>query len=397
MRQEETELLFEYLRRILYERETPMLDERAVSAECSELAKGLNLLHVWLRESADFADSIAMGKLQANEPSKENPLCDSLKMLRSNLAHLSWQTKQVAGGDYSQKVAMLGDFSEAFNTMTEQLKQREEALFQHNALLSCIMDNIEEAVVVLAKKTGEVLYGNKAFLHLITGDVLSAERICAILEEYKEDAPKYSWEKQLELENRNVYLQIVSIQIDWLGQNARVYLLRDITKQKEREIVIEKEANSDVMTGLYNRRFCMKKLDELAGKKIPFSICFADLDALKAVNDNYGHDAGDEYIQLTAGLLKRFFRREDILCRIGGDEFIIIMPGCPKKYLELRMGQVRSKLLEVAQEYEYAMSISYGTAAYDGGDGDVEEILEEADRRMYAFKKKIAGEGKTEN
>lgn len=388
MRREETEILFEYLRRILYERETPMLDERAVSAECSELVKGMNLLQVWLRENADFADSIAMGKLQANEPSKENPLCDSLKMIRSNLAHLSWQTKQVAGGDYSQKVAMMGDFSEAFNTMTEQLKQREEALFQHNALLSCITDNIEEAVVVLAKKTGDVLYGNKAFLNLITGDVLSTEGIRAILEEYKEDTPRYSWEKQLELEGRNVYLQIVSIQIDWLGQNARVYLLRDITEQKEREIIIEKEANSDVMTGLYNRRFCMKKLDELAGKKIPFSICFIDLDGLKAVNDNYGHDAGDEYIQVAAGLLKKFFRREDILCRIGGDEFIIIMPRCPQKYLETRMEQVRSQLFKMAKEYEYVMGISYGTSGYDGGDRNVEEILEEADTRMYAFKQK---------
>ena len=164
MKQNDADIIFAYLKSILFERNASMLSEQDVTTEFTKVVQGMNLLHEWLNELSGFAEDIALGNLNGKMPARANPLCDSLKMLRSNFSHLVWQTKQVANGDYSQKVAMLGEFSDAFNQMTEQLKQRELALREQNALLSCITDNIGEYVVVFDEETKEVLYENKSWV-----------------------------------------------------------------------------------------------------------------------------------------------------------------------------------------------------------------------------------------
>lgn len=80
------------------------------------------------RRRSKSSAALSVGDLSRGYPSYNNPLCDNLKSIQSNLNHLTWQAKQVAKGDYSQTVSYLGDFSQAFNTMTAQLREREEAL-----------------------------------------------------------------------------------------------------------------------------------------------------------------------------------------------------------------------------------------------------------------------------
>ena len=80
------------------------------------------------RRRSKSSAALSVGDLSRGYPSYNNPLCDNLKNIQSNLNHLTWQAKQVAKGDYSQTVSYLGDFSQAFNTMTAQLREREEVL-----------------------------------------------------------------------------------------------------------------------------------------------------------------------------------------------------------------------------------------------------------------------------
>ena len=75
-----------------------------------------------------YSAELSQGNLSIEAPGRDNFLCENLKNIHANLNHLTWQAKQVAKGDYSQSVSYLGEFSEAFNTMTKQLKEREEEL-----------------------------------------------------------------------------------------------------------------------------------------------------------------------------------------------------------------------------------------------------------------------------
>ena len=352
----------------------------------------MNLHHDWLNEVSNFIEDIALGNLNRKMPARANPLCDSLKMLHSNFSYLIWQMKQVATGDYTQKVAMMGEFSEAFNLMIEQLKQRESALQEQNDLLSCITDNIGEYVIVFDEETKEVLYENISWMDTTMREPELVDILFHYLEEANEDTSIRSKNFNFispSISDRILHYHLNSFFIDWQGRSSIAYLLRDVTEQKEWESSIEYVANSDPLTGLYNRRYCMDVLDSYVKNKKTFSLCFADLDKLKYVNDTFGHAIGDEYILTTVSVLRNHFRKEDLICRIGGDEFVIIMQDDSNKYMEMRMKQVRLRMAQLSLEdsRDFKMSISYGIYDCDtDNELSAEEILEKADERMYIFK-----------
>ena len=121
-------LLFEYLRSILYDSKVKPLDLEALDEPYHKLGMGLQYLEQAVREMKAYSAALSTGNLNDCYPSRTNPLCENLKNIQANLNHLTWQAKQVAKGDYSQTVSYLGEFSEAFNTMTAQLREREQAL-----------------------------------------------------------------------------------------------------------------------------------------------------------------------------------------------------------------------------------------------------------------------------
>lgn len=392
MKPTDADILCQYVRDILVENSVPLLSEKELPPEYGKFVQELNKLHIWLKEMSGFAEDIAKGRLNGRVPSEDNPFSEPLKLLRSNLSHLVWQTKQVASGDYSQKVAMFGEFSEAFNTMTEQLRQRENALLEQNTLLSYITDNIGELVIVIDDETNEVLYENRALIDLTIKEPSVAEILYRDMEKYKviEDCRSRDMNiSVLSCPGQTICYHMDSFNIDWQGRQAMAHLLRNITEQRAWETSIEYAANSDQMTGLYNRRYCMKILENYVAENIRFSVCFADLDRLKYVNDNYGHAYGDEYIKVAAKLLKERFRDEDVVCRFGGDEFVVLVKGCDDRCMDIRMEQVRELLVQYASENkrEYRMSISYGIINCDGNNRlSAEEILNESDEKMYHFK-----------
>ena len=128
MEDKNCELLFEYLRSILYDSTVKPLDLGALDEPYKKLGMGLEFLDHAVQEMKDYSEALSRGKLSAKVPDRDNFLCENLKNMHSNLNHLTWQAKQVAKGDYSQTVSYLGEFSEAFNTMTEQLRERARSL-----------------------------------------------------------------------------------------------------------------------------------------------------------------------------------------------------------------------------------------------------------------------------
>lgn len=128
MEEKNCEILFEYLRDIIYDSENAKLDLEQLDEPFLKLGMGLQYLDKAVKEMKHYSAEISKGNLSIEAPGRDNFLCENLKNIHANLNHLTWQAKQVAKGDYSQSVSYLGEFSEAFNTMTKQLKEREEEL-----------------------------------------------------------------------------------------------------------------------------------------------------------------------------------------------------------------------------------------------------------------------------
>lgn len=156
-------------------------------------------------------------------------------------------------------------------------------------------------------------------------------------------------------------------------------------------------ATYDEMTGVYNRRVgfdileeCIKSSNE---SDIPFSIVYIDIDGLKKVNDNFGHQIGDQLINDTVQVIQKVGTRTKYIVRIGGDEFLIILKNSDKIEAEVFEEQVRRAMVRFNESSDriYSLSFSYGSVQYEQGIS-LETLLEMADKLMYEKKQQVKKE-----
>ncbi|MBJ6727211.1 diguanylate cyclase domain-containing protein [Geomesophilobacter sediminis] len=143
----------------------------------------------------------------------------------------------------------------------------------------------------------------------------------------------------------------------------------------------------DPLTGLYNRMFFDEELLRLGmGREFPVSIISADVDGLKTVNDTLGHDAGDQLIRIAAEILTDSFRAEDVVARIGGDEFVILLPNADSAVAHEVLKRLAERVSEANQrDLPYCVSLSFG-AATAHCKTELSPALRESDRLMYQNK-----------
>ncbi|MDR3541943.1 MAG: diguanylate cyclase [Desulfosporosinus sp.] len=170
----------------------------------------------------------------------------------------------------------------------------------------------------------------------------------------------------------------------------RIKIERELKNQHEK---LESYAYTDQMTGVSNRRTGLmileKELAWVCRRDTPFSICFIDVDELKIVNDTYGHAEGDCLIIFIASTIKLLVREIDAVSRMGGDEFLIIFPGCNETDAEKVVKRICDKLEEYNKKEvkPFKCSFSYGIIEITSdSELNANEVIKAADKKMYQNK-----------
>lgn len=166
--------------------------------------------------------------------------------------------------------------------------------------------------------------------------------------------------------------------------------LADKLEKKTREVSdIKSKSYQDVLTGLWNRAYTENAVNEMISQKKKGALFMLDMDNFKAVNDNYGHIAGDETLKIFAGTLKKFAGEGDILCRIGGDEFMIFVKGVTEKSeLSSRAADIISDFQKkfAALSFEIECSVSIGIAQTPEDGLEFNKLYNSADKALYYVK-----------
>jgi len=174
----------------------------------------------------------------------------------------------------------------------------------------------------------------------------------------------------------------------YFGRKAVVAVARDISAPKQTEEDLIYLSTHDTLTGLYNRGFFVEEMGRLErGRLFPISIVMADIDGLKKVNDQRGHAAGDALIKSIAQVLTDSFRAGDVVARIGGDEFAVLLPGSDATAAEDSIRRVRQAIQEYnATLPETPISLSLGLSTAEEA-SSLADVLKEADKIMYSEKR----------
>ncbi len=165
----------------------------------------------------------------------------------------------------------------------------------------------------------------------------------------------------------------------------------DIIKEIEE---LRQEVYLDQLTGVGNRKYAdmnmQKCMDEFISLNIPFSVIFLDIDNFKKFNDNYGHNIGDQVLKMVGKTISNILRRLDVVCRWGGEEFVVIIPNADEKILAEIAERIRIFIerswVDVRGDQRIGVSVSIGATRCTGGDS-IESLLERADALMYESKK----------
>lgn len=183
--------------------------------------------------------------------------------------------------------------------------------------------------------------------------------------------------------------------------NQLANMTRELNKKnialEKANATISKLARNDSLTGCYNRRYGLELLDrqmKLSQRnQISLLLAFLDIDNFKTINDTFGHDEGDKVLKEVTGLLKSNLREVDIICRMGGDEFLLAFPDSSLQEVPLIRKRLEKSLSQLNHTIKknYQIQFSMGFSEYDPRKPkNLDELIAIADQEMYKEKKRKA-------
>lgn len=285
--------------------------------------------------------------------------------------------------------------------------QSEQALLKERVFVDAMAKTIDEYIIMTDMK-GFLTYTNDVVLSLSEVDetVLIGKHIyeCLKIIGVTDNMP-------LSKDYRNIYDDGISVEVhdtimemsrygetsyveysltplslEHVGELGYLFVMRDITNKHLEHQHIQFLSKHDQLTSLYNRRYFEETLVFYnQSKDLPISIIMGDVNGLKLINDSFGHQYGDELLIKAADLLKANCREQDILARIGGDEFVMIMPNTTTAEATSIVDVIKnaSNVIEVMGT---TLSISMGIASKVNMQQELTKILYEAEEEMYKHK-----------
>ena len=284
-------------------------------------------------------------------------------------------------------------------------KQSQLEIEENERNLRALLNAVTESLLLL-DKDGTVLAANETFakrmrvgLDSIIGsnyyDLLPADTVRE-RRKHAENVIRNAKPVRFEDTRNKRYIdQVIYPICDEDGEVERLaFFGADITRRREMERELEALALTDQLTGLYNRRgfftLATRELRRAQRSNNRMLLFFADLDGLKAINDQFGHEEGDRALIGAAKILMQTFRTSDIVSRIGGDEFAILVVDADEDLMEkllLRLYRLINNL-NMRKIHKSKLAISIGHTIYDPLKPlSLDELISNADQRMYKMKK----------
>lgn len=400
---ETIQLLNEALEAILLNRPYVPLEVDDTTKDLSNVLSQVNQLAECVRQVNTYIIDLSNGMLDIEMPPRSNYLAAGLKQLHSNLNHLTWQTQQIAQGDYKHKVDFMGDFAEAFNSMTAQLQEREMILRTQNEIIGTIFDHIECLFILSADNRQKAFYINGTARKVFNISRISDFSACVENSEFLSQLINLNMDTDMHRElfnpDTNKWYGIISSNLQWIEDKPAVlFYCTDITHHKKREETLERDAHIDPLTGVYNRRafdVCIRR-DFQHAKRLYMSIALLiiDIDFFKAYNDTYGHVQGDICLISVAKCIRSSVRRStDFVARFGGEEFVVLLPNTDYESAMKVAEKIRSAVqnLEILNQSNHSeitkTTVSIGVSAILPTPGTTPmHLLHMADTALYRSK-----------
>jgi diguanylate cyclase (GGDEF)-like protein/PAS domain S-box-containing protein len=203
----------------------------------------------------------------------------------------------------------------------------------------------------------------------------------------------YAEETARRLDGTTFEVSVRRVALTYGGQAATQTVARDISDRKKLERQLAYQATHDSLTGAINRDSLLDRLSDAIAYAdrhgFPVWVAFVDIDRFKQVNDRFGHAAGDQLLQVITDRLANSLRKDDVLGRYGGDEFVLVLRGGPEDHLTT---QVIERLMASVCEpvsvddHELRVTCSIGVATYPVDGNTPEEMMQHADAAMYMAK-----------
>lgn len=318
--------------------------------------------------------------------------------IRTKEGSVKWVWEQGVGV-YSPQGELIA--LEGFITDINDRKLAELALQESHERYMVILDNLNANIYVADMQTYEILFVNQHLREERDSNLIGQicyrvfrklDSPCAdcpvpfLLDQNGEPRGVVTWENYSPITMR--WYQNHDQAIKWAeGKLVHIQVSTDITELKQTQERLEYLSAHDTLTGLYNRHYFEEEIQRLQrSRHYPVSIIMVDVDNMKLINDQYGHAAGDAMLKKTADVLRFVFRAEDVIARIGGDEFAVILPNADETIAQEAIQRIDNVLAEQAiKPGELAVSLSYGAAtAYQTE--QIQQCIHLADKRMYSHK-----------